>query len=146
MGDRAANYNRVRNFAAILGVSSSAALSLIVFTPLAHAWFETVAGLPPELVELALAPARIAAIFPALSVLMSFQRALLVSSRLTRPLTGATALEVAAIAVILSVAIFRYDLMGAVAATLAVVLGRIVGNLCLTLPCFEAVRSMRDGG
>ncbi len=146
MGDRAANYNRIRNFAAILGVSVSAALSLIVFTPLANVWFETVAGLPPELVELALAPARIAAILPALTVLMSFQRALLVSSRLTRPLTGATALEVAAVAVILSVAIFRYDLMGAVAATLAVVLGRIVGNLYLTLPCTEAVRSMRNAG
>ena len=146
MGDRGENYKRIRNFGAILGVFTSAALSLIVFTPLATAWFQTVAGLPPELVELALAPARIAAILPALSVLMSFQRALLVSSRLTRPLTGATALEVAAVAVILSVAIFRYDLMGAVAATLAVVLGRIVGNLYLTLPCTEAVRSMRNAG
>lgn len=146
MGDRAANYERIRNFAAVLGLFVSAALSLIVFTPLADAWFQTVAGLPPELAELALAPARIAAILPALSVLMSFQRALLVSSRLTRPLTGATALEITAVATILSVAIFRFDLMGAVAATLAVVLGRIAANVYLTRPCIEAVRSMRDGG
>jgi len=146
MGDRAANYERIRNFAAVLGLFVSAALSLIVFTPLANAWFETVAGLPPELAKLALVPARIAAILPALSVLMSFQRALLVSSRLTRPLTGATALEITAVAAILSVAIFRFDLMGAVAATLAVVLGRIVANVYLTRPCIEAVRSMRDGG
>jgi len=146
MGDRAANYERIRNFAAVLGLFVSAALSLIVFTPLANAWFETVAGLPPELAKLALVPARIAAILPALSVLMSFQRALLVSSRLTRPLTGATALEITAVAAILSVAIFRFDLMGAVAATLAVVLGRIAANVYLTRPCIEAVRSMRDGG
>lgn len=145
MGDRAANYNRIRNFAAVLGVAVSAGLSLIVFTPLAGAWFQTVAGLPPELVKLALAPARLAAILPALSVLMSFQRALLVSSRLTRPLTGGTALEVAAVALVLSVAIFKYDLMGAVAATLAVVLGRIAGNLYLTRPCVEAMRSIRKG-
>jgi hypothetical protein len=145
MGDRAANYNRIRNFAAVLGVFVSAALSLIVFTPLANAWFQTVAGLPPELVELAIAPARVAAILPALSVLMSFQRALLVSSRLTSPLTGATALEVSAVAVVLSVAIFGYDLTGAVAATLAVVLGRIAGNLYLRRPCVEAMRSIRKG-
>jgi hypothetical protein len=146
IGDRAVNYERIRNFAAVLGVSVSAVLSLIVFTPLAGAWFQTVAGLPPELAELALAPARIAAILPALTVLMSFQRSLLVSSRLTRPLTGATALEITAVAAILSVAIFRFDVMGAVAATLAVVLGRIAANLYLTRPCIEAVRSIRDGG
>ena len=145
MGERAENYDKIRNFGAVLGAAASAALALIVFTPLATVWFQTVAGLPPELAELALAPARIAAILPALSVLMSFQRALLVSSRLTRPLTGATMLEVSAIALILSIAIFGYDMMGAVAATLSVVIGRIAGNAYLTPPCIAAVRSLRDG-
>jgi hypothetical protein len=146
MGDRAENYDRIANFAIIIGVSTSAILSLIVFTPLANAWFQTVSGLSPKLAELALAPARIAAILPALSVLMSFQRAILVHSRLTRPLTGATVLEIAATAVILSVTIFGYHLMGAIAAMLAMVLGRVTGNLYLTPPCIKAVHSLRNGG
>lgn len=143
MGDRAENYDRIGNFAIMIGVSTSTILSLIVFTPLANAWFQTVAGLSPKLAELALVPARIAAILPALSVLMSFQRAILVNSRLTRPLTGATALEIATIAVILSFAIFRYHLMGAVAAMLAVILGRIAGNLYLIPPCIKALHNLR---
>ena len=145
MGDRAENYDRIANFAIIIGVSTSAILSLIIFTPLANAWFQTVSGLSPKLAELALAPARIAALLPALSVLMSFQRAILVHSRVTRPLTGATVLEIAATAVILSVAIFGYHIMGAIAATLAMVLGRVAGNLYLTPPCIRAVHSLRNG-
>jgi len=76
-------------------------------------------------------------------VLISFQRSLLVSSRLTRPLTGATLVEVTSIAVALSVAIFGLDIMGAVGAISALVLGRLVGNAYLASPCFEAVRRLR---
>jgi len=146
IGDHAENYEKIRNFAAGIAVAASIGLGLIVFTPAASVWFRTVSGLPPELAELALMPARIAAVLPALSVLMSFQRALLVGARMTKPLTGATVVEVAGIAAVLSIAIFGFDVMGAIGATLALVLGRIAGNLYLGPPCLEAVRSMRRAG
>ena len=144
MGERAENLDRIRNFAAGLAIASSLGLGLIVFTPLATIWFRTVAGLPPELAALAIIPARIAALLPALSVLMSFQRALLVNARMTKPLTGATVVEVAGIAVVLSIAIFGFDIMGAIGATSALVLGRLAGNAYLGPPCLEAVRSLRE--
>lgn len=143
MGDRAEHLDKIRNFAAALALTASSGLALIVFTPLAEVWFRVVAGLPPELVELALTPARIAAVLPALTVLMAFQRALLVASRLTRPLTNATVVEVTGIAVVLTIAIVGLDVMGAVGATAALVLGRIAGNTYLARPCFEAVRGLR---
>lgn len=143
MGDRAENLPMLRRFATGLAMAASAGLALIVFTPMAGVWFRAIAGLTPQLAELALLPARIAALLPALTVLMSFQRALLVSSRLTRPLTGATAVEVAAIAVVLAITILGLDVMGAVGALAALVLGRIAGNLYLTPPCLAAVERLR---
>jgi len=143
MGDHAEHLEKLRNFAIWLALTASVGFGFLVFTPLAGVWFRSVAGLPPELAALALTPARIAVLLPALTVLISFQRSLLVSSRLTRPLTGATLVEVTSIAVALSVAIFGLDIMGAVGAISALVLGRLVGNAYLASPCFEAVRRLR---
>lgn len=143
MGDRAEHLDKITRFAAVIAVLASTGLALIVFTPLAGVWFRGVAGLPAELAALALLPARIAALLPALTVVMSYQRALLVGSRLTRPLTGATMVEVGGIALVLSIAIFGFDVMGAVGATSALVLGRIAGNAYLTPPCLEAVDKLR---
>jgi Flp pilus assembly pilin Flp len=145
IGDRAENFDKIRNFAAGIAVAATAGLGIIAFTPLAEIWFRSVVGLSPELAELALLPARIATALPALTVLMAFQRALLVSSRLTRPLTGATVVEVASIAAILSIAIFGLDVMGAVGATSALVLGRLAGNAYLTPPCLMSLRELRAG-
>lgn len=145
IGESAENFVKIRNFAVGIAVAATAGLGIIAFTPLAEIWFRSVVGLSPELAELALLPTRIATALPALTVLMAFQRALLVSSRLTRPLTAATVVEVAAIAAILSVAIFRFDVMGAIAATSALVLGRLVGNAYLTPPCLVSLRELRAG-
>jgi len=143
LGERAEHLAKLRNFAVVLAILGSAGLGLIVFTPLAEIWFRRVVGLSPELTALAITAARVAALLPALTVLMSFQRALLVGSRLTRPLTGATVVEVTAIAMLLSIAIFGLNLAGAVGAMAALVLGRIAGNAYLTPPCFEAIRRLR---
>jgi hypothetical protein len=144
MGDHGEHFEKIRNFATGIAAAASVGLGLIVFTPLAGSWFQTVSGLSPELADLALVPARIAAVLPALSVLMSFQRALLVSARMTKPLTGATLVEVGGIAAVLSIAIFGLDIMGAIAATSALTLGRIAGNSYLGPPCFAAVRKLRE--
>ena len=143
MGERGEHYEKLRNFAAVLAVAVSGGLALIAFTPLAMVWFRSVSGLPVELAELALLPIRIAALLPALTVLMAFQRALLVSARLTRPLTAATVVELGAIAAVLSLGIFGLELVGAVAAIAAVTIGRIAGNAFLVGPCVAAVVRLR---
>lgn len=143
VGEQAENLAKLRRFAAGLAAVASGGLALIAFTPLAASWFGNIAGLSPELTALALLPIRIAAILPALTVLMAFQRALLVSARLTAPLTTATIIEVAGIAIVLSLAIFSFDLMGAVAAMTALVMGRLVGSSYLMPPTLRAVEKLR---
>ena len=126
LGKRVEHFPELARFATGLGLAASAGLALVAFTPAADFWFITVSGLTPELASFALAPARILAVFPALTVLLSFQRAVLVQGRRTRPITIATALEVAGVAVAFTALGWWVELVGVTAAVLAFVAGRLV--------------------
>jgi hypothetical protein len=128
---RPENRTAVLKFAAILGTCASLGLALIVATPLAGLWFQTVSGLSQELYRFALQPSWILIPIPALSVLLSLQRALLMHARATRPITGATIAEIGGIALILSILILRFDVVGAIAAAIAFVGGRLTANAIL---------------
>ncbi len=133
------NFPLLVRFAAVLAAAASGGLALIAFTPLSGLWFEGVSGLSPELAAFALLPTRIVAIQPALSVLLSLQRAILVHARRTGPITAATVVEVAGIATFLLLAVNGWGMIGAVAAAWAFLVGRCGGNLLLLGPC-AAVR------
>ncbi|MBW3552954.1 MAG: hypothetical protein KY466_05565 [Gemmatimonadetes bacterium] len=127
LGKRAEHYPELARFATGLGLVASGGLALVAFTPLADFWFITVSGLTPELAAFALPPARILAVLPAMTVLLSFQRAVLVQGRRTRPITIATALEVVGVAVVFTALGWWVELVGVTAAVLAFVAGRILG-------------------
>ena len=91
------------------------------------------------LTELSLVPAIIMSIFPALTFLISLQRAVLVYSRNTSPLTTATIIEVVLILVVLFVGISYFNLVGVLAATTAYVTGRLLANTYLTFPYRKSV-------
>ena len=131
MGDRVENYLPLRRFAWSLGLAVVAGLGLIAWTPLGRFWFEFISGLSPELTRFALVPSRILVLIPGLAVLLSFQRAVLVHAKRTTPVTAATIIEVVGIVVVLSAGVFLFDAVGAVAAALALLLGRIGANIYL---------------
>lgn len=132
LGPRLQHAPELGRFAAGLATAASLGLGLVAFTPLAHTWFGVVSGLPPHLVAMAIVPARVITILPALSVILSFQRAILVQERRTRPITFATAIEVAAIAAIFPLFGWGVGLTGVTAAMIAFVGGRLAGVLFLT--------------
>lgn len=125
------NFPNVRRFAILLGLSATFGLALIAWTPLSAMWLRTVSGLTRELADFALVPIRILTVMPALSVLLSFQRSLLVARRATGPITWASTLEVAGILAVLFVAIRLGDWVGAVAAATAFMAGRLLSNIFL---------------
>ena len=86
----------------------------------------------------------IIAIMPGLTFLISFQRGLLVYSRKTKPITIATAIEVIGIVLVLFIGIHFSSLVGATAAVLAYVLGRLGANLYLLLPFTKAVKKIQQ--
>ncbi len=134
----------VGRFAVGLGLACSLGLAVFVFDPFFGLWFETVSGLAPELAAYARAPIVLLAPLPGLSVWLSFQRAVNVLRRRTRPLTEATIVEVAAIALIFAVAGWGLDMVGVTAATIAFLGGRLLSNLYLEARG-ETSRLRREG-
>ena len=141
LGPRREHFRQLRNFAGLLAVAATAGLSAIALTPLAHVWFHTISGLSLDLTQFALLPVGILAFFPALSVALHLQRGVLVHAHHTHPTTRATALEVLTVAGTLAVTIHGFDLAGAVAASTAILTGRIVGVAWLAPPCVRVLRA-----
>jgi len=131
IGDGQEGYGPLRTFGALLSLAVTLGLSLIAWTPLASVWFRDVSGLTDELAAFALTPIRILAIMPGLTVLLSFQRALMVIRTTTNRITWATIIEVVGTVVIMWVAISIFDTVGAVAAASALLIGRIGANMYL---------------
>ena len=145
LGTRREHFEQLRNFACLLAVVSTAGLSAIAFTSLSHVWFQTISGLTVELSLFALLPIQILAIFPTLSVVLHLTRGLLVHAHNTRPITWATISELLTVTVVLFLAIDTYDLVGAVAASFAILVGRFVGVAWL-LPAAYKIRRVDLSG
>ena len=141
LGRSASNRGPVLRFAAGLGIATSLGLALIVATPLSSVWFQSISGLDAELYRFAQLPARMLIPLPALSVLLSLQRGVLMHSRHTRPITWATVAEIVTIASLLALLVVRMNVVGAVAAAAAFLGGRLVGNLVL-VPSFRKSRAL----
>ena len=141
LGRRNEHLRELARFGAGLGLAATAGLSAIAFTPLAGFWFITVSGLTPELASFALTPTRILAIIPLLSVLLSFQRAILIQVRRTRPITVATAIEVAGIAGVFAAAAWGAGMVGATAAFLSYVVGRTLSTAYLATRVRRVLRA-----
>ncbi len=131
LGDDPANRRPVARFAAFLAAACSAGLALFAFTPLFGVWFETISGLTAELASYARVPAIMLVPLPALSVWMSYQRAVKVLARETKAITVATALEVSTIALLFAALGWGLGMVGVTAAVVAFLGGRLVSNLYL---------------
>ncbi|MEX0892331.1 MAG: hypothetical protein WEB88_09190 [Gemmatimonadota bacterium] len=142
LGKRAEHQPEVARFGMWLGLASAGGLGLVAFTPLADVWFITVSGLTPELAELAIVATRVIVIFPALTVLLSYQRSILVIARRTAPVTMASALEVGTIALLFPLFGFLLGWVGVVAAVASFMAGRLVGTAYLLPKVRRALRGL----
>lgn len=131
LGDDFEGFKKLKQFATILAVTVISLLAIIAFTPISFFWFETVSGLSKQLSEFAILPLKLFIIMAPMTVLISWQRAVLVKSQFTKPITWATIIEVGGIILILYIAISMFDFVGAIAAILALVFGRFGANIYL---------------
>lgn len=125
------NFDKLVDFSRYLGIFVFVSLSLIVFTPVLNFWFKTVSGLTMELTGFSILPTRIMVILPVLTVLISYQRAILVYVRGTDPIKWASLIEIILILAVLYTTIYIYKIPGAVSAALAYITGRFFANLYL---------------
>ncbi|KAA3617030.1 MAG: hypothetical protein D8M58_04465 [Calditrichaeota bacterium] len=128
IGEDKKGYRPLKKFATKLAFFNILVLGVIAFTSLADIWFISVSGLSKLLAEIAILPTQILIVIPALSVLISFQRAIQVAYKNTAPISKATAAEVVVIVMALFTLISLFDMIGVTAAAIALVLGRITSN------------------
>ena len=141
LGSKNEGFKPLLRFALLLIVFVSSVLSLIGFTPLHDLWFYTVSGLSRELTDFARLPVRILILLPAMSVMLSFQRAVLVTHRKTTYITVGTVIEVSLIALSLFIFVKHLNWIGAVAAALALMIGRTGCNVYLLRPVKKALKA-----
>ena len=138
IGNDRKNYRVLRNFAIYLGILVTVLISVLAFTPLAELWFIDVSGLSRELAGLSYLPLKIMILLPAFTVLLNFQRSLLIINGTTGLISRATAVELAGIIAVMFVCVVFLNLIGVVAASIAFVAGKGLSNIYLT-PAQRAV-------
>jgi progressive ankylosis protein len=141
-GDRFEKFVPIRNFALLLVCAVFCSLGLVVFTDAVRIWYHDICGLSPELALFALAPTELLILLPALEVVMSFQRGLMVAGLATKPVTLGALIEIIAIVVTLNLAIHSFNMVGAMAAALALVIGRTFSILFLLYPNYVLFRTI----
>jgi hypothetical protein len=142
-GDRFENFKKIKNFAIGLGLFSFAGLAIITYSPLSEIWFQKVAGLNKDLFHFAITPARIMTFIPPLTVLIAFQRGILVIGKHTGAISISTTIEVIGIFTVLFLFIQFSNITGAIAAATAFLIGRIFANIFLFLPCPKILKEVR---
>jgi len=144
IGDNMSCFLQLKKFAFRLALILASVLMLIAFTPLAEIWFKDVSGLSESLTEFAKLPLMIMSFFPALTVLISFQRAVLVKANDTKQITYGTAIEFVGIILVVAICIKFFSLVGAVAATIAFVIGRMAACGYLLPPTISSLKKVNQ--
>lgn len=140
LGDNFEGYTKLRNFGFYSGIIIFTALGILAFTPISNFIFGYIFGLEPDLVKLTKLPVVIMSFIPPLTLLISFQRAVLINDDNTKPVSNATVTEVAGIVIVLLIFINFTHVFGAVAAAIAFMIGRLAANGYLVLPFNKSLR------
>jgi Na+-driven multidrug efflux pump len=143
IGDTYSGFQELKKFAYKLAAFLAGILIIIAFSPLSEVWFRDVSGLSESLTDFARLPLMIMAVFPLLTVLISFQRAVLVKAKKTKQITYGTAVEFIGIIIIVAVCIKLFSLVGAVAATISFLLGRMAACGYLMPPMISSLKKMK---
>lgn len=144
LGENGEGYKPLQKFAGNLAFVSTGILVILSLTPLSRIWFHNISGLSIEMTEFAILPLIVISLMPAFTVLISFQRSVLVARKYTSPITLATAIEVVGIVAVLYLFINGYNFVGAVAAMGAFIIGRFGAISYLFIPFLKIVKGIKQ--
>jgi hypothetical protein len=141
LGIRGEGWPALKKFGIFLSLAATTGLGLVAFTPAADLWFCTISGLKPDLARFAILPAKILSLMPALAVFLSVQRAVIVHTRATGSITWATVAEFVGVVAMLLIGIHWLDMVGATAAAVAFIAGRLAAHASLLNPYLRTIRT-----
>jgi hypothetical protein len=137
MLDRPGARPALEKFTRNLAFATSGLLLLLAVTPLGHAWFAHVAGLPPNLVALATLGVILAVPMPALSTAQSLWQGALVHAHRTRGVTESVGVFLLVTMIVLGLGIAIGRVTGLYVGLVAFVLGNIAQTLWLRMRAQE---------
>jgi len=140
MGKNFIHFKRIRNFALTLMSILITCTVILAFTPLMTIWFHHISGLSRELTDFAKIPFRITILVPGLMVLNSLLRSVLVNARSNTPISWATGIEVVAISAVMMTAVSGLNAVGAIAAAMAMTIGRSAALIYLVRPVYSVLK------
>jgi len=100
IGDKS-SFERLRRFTIGLVLALTGSFILVILTPVARVFYQSISGLSSELVSFAIMPTLILSVIPGMEVLISWRRGLLVHFRQTRTITHAVGLNVVVLATLI---------------------------------------------
>jgi hypothetical protein len=143
MGERHQHLPEINQFAWVLGIASCTGLALVALTPASSFWFGTVSGLQQDLAQMAILPMIILIPVPGLTILLSVQRAILVTGKHTGPITWATVIEVGLVLACFPIFAWGFGVVGVTSAIASFLIGRSASCLYMVAPCRSVVAAGR---
>jgi progressive ankylosis protein len=131
VGDRSENRRILARFTMRLGAASTAALAVVLYTPLAAFWYGTVSGLAPDLTAFALLPGGLLVLIPFLESVLAYERGVLVKSHRTTPISIGVAVQLGVTAAVFTLMVLILRTVGAVAVGPALTAGYVSGAAVL---------------
>jgi len=95
------SFERLRRFTIGLALVLTGSFVLVIATPAARIFYQSISGLTTELVSFAIMPTLILSVVPGLETLISWRRGLLVHFKRTRTITQAVGLNVVVLATVI---------------------------------------------
>ena len=134
MGSRSEGYFALRRYAMGMGTVLTLLLALLALTPLSGFWYQNISGLSPALAELARIPTIVLIFLPGVSLILCWQKSVLIHLQRTGPVTIASALEIAVVILVLVAGLYWWPIQGVIVAIAAQVIARSLVNLYLAPP------------
>lgn len=141
IGQRFDGYAVVRRVGVWIMLATTASLVAIAFTPLLGLLYEVAYGLNPLLTGFAMPPTMVLIILPSIAVAYSLHRSVLISARQNMKVAISTVLEVSGIALVMTILVWTTSLQGAMAAAVAMAVGRVGSTIYLWTTARKALRS-----
>jgi progressive ankylosis protein len=116
------SYAQLQRMAWIVAGILGGIFFLLALTPMSRFWFANVAGLSPELVNQAILPTVLVAPVPFLSVLISWQRGILVHVKQTRYISHSVMISLGMLVVVLATATWLLPLPGVIISAAALII------------------------
>lgn len=138
--DRPGGRKKLQDFAALIGVWSLLLMILVACTPIGPWWQREVAGLPNELIDLAVPTLQLVLLLPLLATIQSWFRGVVVFGRKTGTVAWATVINLVVLSAVLIGGVNIGGVVGAFLSALALTLSQIIESLWL----WHSARSARS--